>query len=275
MDKIAIVAGKGNLPLEIAKNCIIADLIISKITGITDADFSDYTNHEFGVGELGKRFKALKQLGVNTVCFAGYVKRPDFSKIGLDAKTISLLPSILSAAKQGDDAIMRVFLKAFEDEGFKIIGPEVLQANLLCPEGILGNIEPNKEDIEDIKKASLVAKQIGALDIGQGCVVYNGIVLAVEAQEGTDEMLKRVLSLPKEIRPVNKAGVLCKRAKPIQETRVDLPTIGIETLKNVINANLKGIALEAGASLIANKELVIQTADENGIFIFGFKDETD
>ena len=121
------------------------------------------------------------------------------------------------------------------------------------------------------KKACKVARAIGELDIGQGAIVCRGLVLAVEAQEGTDEMLRRVGRLPQEIRgnPSEREGVLAKMVKPGQETRVDLPTIGPETIRLAAAAGLAGIAAEGGQAFVMDKEKVIKMANEAGLFVLG------
>ncbi len=271
--KIGIIAGSGSLPIEIAHFAQSSgiDIHLSRINGMSEDILPELNGSCFGLGEFGKRMKALKDGGYLHIIFAGYVNRPDFSTLKFDTMGLVMLPSILAAAKKGDDAIMRAILGHFEKAGFIVFGPEVLQKELIAPLGAIGAVKPTKEQMFDIETAARAAYQIGKLDIGQGCVVSNGLVLAVEAQEGTDAMLKRILTLPKELRGTEKLnGVLCKRPKPIQEKRIDLPTIGMTTLENVIAAELSGIAIEAGGALIAQKQSLIKMADEAGVFIYGF-----
>src|SRR5690606_32998764 len=146
---------------------------------------------------------------------------------------LAFLPTAISAARKGDDALLRALLGEFEKEGFKIEGAHEVTGDLTLPRGPLGRCEPRPQDLADITRALEVARQIGRLDVGQGAVVCDGLVLAVEAQEGTDAMLRRVAELPETVRGVPGAprGVLGKAPKPIQETRVDLPTIGVGTIQ--------------------------------------------
>lgn len=271
--KIGIIAGSGSLPCEIANHAKSngIDVHLSRINGMSDNILPEFAGSIFGLGEFGKRMKALKDGGYTHIVFAGYVNRPDFSKLKFDTMGLVMLPSILAAAAQGDDAIMRAILGHFEKAGFTILGPEELQKELLAPLGAIGSIVPTKEQLFDIEVAARAAYHIGQLDIGQGCVVAKGLVLAVEAQEGTDAMLQRILTLPKEIRgEAREYGVLCKRPKPIQELRIDLPTIGVTTLENVISAELAGIAVEAGGALLAQRQMLVEMADKAGVFIYGF-----
>lgn len=271
---IAIIAGSGNLPIELALNAtsLGIKIYLSRIDGLSDEILPELNGSSHGLGEFGARMKALKAAKIETILFAGYIKRPNFKSLKFDAKGLLMAPKIISAAKKGDDAIMRAILQEFENEGFKIIGPETLQSELLAPIGPLGAVVPNSAQIEDINFAAKIAAQIGKFDIGQGCVVCNGLVLAVEAQEGTDAMLKRINTLEFTIRGTveNPNGILCKRPKPIQELRIDLPTIGTATVENVIAAGLSGIAVEAGGALIAQRKEVIEMADAHNIFIYGF-----
>ena len=181
------------------------------------------------------------------------------------------MPGAMKAAKEGDDALLRYLLSLFEKEGFEIVAPQTLCQSLLLPEGILGTVKILDAQSEDTRKACEVASQIGALDIGQAAVVCRGVVLAVEAQEGTDAMLGRILSLPKTIRGTldNRSGVLAKMVKPGQDIRVDLPTIGPLTVENASKAGLAGIVGEGGRAFIIEREKTIQMANEAGLFIAG------
>jgi DUF1009 family protein len=146
-------------------------------------------------------------------------------------------------------------------------------ADLLLAAGVAGAVAPTDGQVVDAAKAFQIARAIGALDIGQGAVVCDGLVLAVEAQEGTDAMLRRVAELPAALRGTRERprGVLAKRAKPIQERRTDLPTIGVATLEGAAAAGLAGVAAEAGATLVVDKPRVIAAADRLGLFLIGLK----
>ena len=166
---------------------------------------------------------------------------------------------------------MRTVLSFFEKEGFKVIGSADAARDLLMPPGPLGKIAPAEEHQADIAQGMGVVRAIGALDIGQACAVCEGVVLAVEAAEGTDAMLRRVGELPETLRGSVKArrGVLVKSPKPAQERRVDLPVIGWRTVELAAAAGLAGIAVQAGAALILDRRAVAQAADQAGLFVFG------
>ncbi len=159
----------------------------------------------------------------------------------------------------------------FEDEGFQIISPQEICAELLLGAGVLGAVEFQSRHRDDALKACKIAREIGRLDIGQAAIVARGVTLAVEAQEGTDMMLERAGQLDQHLRgsPDNRSGVLAKLVKPHQDTRVDLPVIGPETVRRAAQVGLAGIVAQAGQAFILERETVIKLADEAGIFIAG------
>jgi DUF1009 family protein len=269
---IGLIAGGGDLPKHVVQAAKHDghDVTVIALDGF--ADVSDFMGSQsLGIAEFGKMTKALKKAKATHVCFAGIVKRPDFKKLKPDLKAMFHIGGAVKAAKQGDDALMRYLLELFEKEGFQVIAPQYVCKSLLLPEGILGAVPLTEQYKEDAKLACEIASKIGALDIGQGAVVCQGVVLAVEAQEGTDAMLRRVAELPAEIRgtPNARKGVLAKMVKPTQETRVDLPTIGPATLEIVAAAGLAGIVAEGGRAFIIDRDEVITLANASGIFIAG------
>jgi DUF1009 family protein len=273
MTKLGLIAGGGALPLEIAKACEEADrpLFVIRLKGFADAALNTYEGIDSGLAEMGKGIKALKQAGCGSVCFAGIVKRPDFSALIPDMRGLASLPGAIMAARRGDDALMRYMLGEFEKEGFLIEGAHEIGARLTLGAGTLGRVSPREEHRADILHALDVARAIGRLDIGQAAVVVRGLVLAVEAQEGTDAMLARCAGLPAVLRGSAEApaGVLAKAPKPTQERKVDMPTIGVATVMAAAEAGLAGIVGEAGALLVVDREAVIRRANDLGLFIVG------
>lgn len=272
--KLGVIAGGGELPVRIVEHCAAtgAPYYVARIIGITDAVLASHPGGDFGLGEMGARFRALREAGCDAVTFVGMVKRPDFKSLKLDARAALMMPRILSAARKGDDALLRVLGDEHEREGFRLVGADEVLAALLAPAGALGAVSPDEAQRADIEKGAIVAAALGSWDVGQGCVVCDGLVLALEAQEGTDEMLARAAGLPAEIRGVENArrGVLVKRPKPIQDRRIDLPTIGLPTLEGAARAGLSGIAVEAGGALVMQREALVRRADELGMFVYGF-----
>ena len=184
---------------------------------------------------------------------------------------MAAMPGAIAAARKGDDALLRYLIGEFEKEGFAVEGAHEVMDDLSLAAGLLGSVAPREADQGDIAKALEVARAVGLLDAGQAAVVCRGLVLAMEAAEGTDAMLARVAELPEALRgrPGAGVGVLAKAAKPIQETRVDLPTIGPATVEGAARAGLAGIVGEAGHLLVLDREAVIALADELGLFILG------
>jgi DUF1009 family protein len=202
----------------------------------------------------------------------GYVARPDLSALKMDTVGVRLLPKIAAAYMRGDDAILRVLIDTFENEGFRVVGQNEVWSPFLMPEGKLGKAVPQEEHWADIRKAVAVLRSLGPFDIGQGAVVCLGAVLAIEAAEGTDEMLRRTASI-RESLPGGKAerhGVLVKIPKSGQERRTDLPTIGVRTLELCLQAGLSGIALAANESLLTDANEIRNASDAEGFFVFGF-----
>ena len=270
--RLGLIAGGGALPVHVAEaagrdgrlGCVIA------LKGFADPSAYD-APVAAGLGQLGAVLKTLSEHRCDAVCFAGIVPRPDFSNLKLDMKAMSLLPKVLTAAARGDDALLRTVVRIFEAEGLAVVGADEIASELTVSAGLLGRVSPNDAARGDALKALHIAGVIGAQDIGQGAVVADGLVLAVEAQEGTDAMLARVAGLPEAVRGAASArrGVLAKRPKPGQERRVDLPVIGVSTVDAAARAGLAGIAAPAGGALILGREAVAEAADAAGIFVWG------
>ena len=277
MTKLGLIAGGGSLPVEIARHCERSGrpLFVVRLKGFAGDALAPYAGAEVGIAELGRCIKVLKRAGCEAICLAGHVARPDFSSLVPDLRGLAVLPRAIGAARKGDDALLRLLVGEFEKEGFTVEGAHDVMEDLSLPAGLLGRHAPREDARADAAKALEVARAIGRLDVGQAAVVAHGLVLAVEAQEGTDAMLARVAALPAHLkgRPGAGEGVLAKAPKPIQETRVDLPTIGRATVEAVARAGLAGIVGEAGRLLVLDREETIALADDMGVFILGVEPE--
>lgn len=272
MDKLGLIAGGGDLPIRIVEACRAQGrpVFVIRLKGYAEDALQSADGVDLALGEFGKCLDALRKARCRSVCLAGKVNRPDFSSFKVDFKGMTVLPGIVSAAKQGDDALLRQVLKVFGDAGFAVEGADdILGGDETLPAGALGAVTPRDMDKADIDKALAVARAIGDLDVGQGAVVSHGLVLAVEAQEGTDAMLERVAALPAEIRGAAPQGVLAKAPKPIQERKVDLPVIGVRTIELAHAAGLAGVAGPAGDLIVIDKPGVIAAADRLGLFVWG------
>jgi hypothetical protein len=272
--KIGIIAGGGELPVLMAEHCAASGqpYFVARISPFADAALEAHPGVTLGLGAIGARMAALREAGCTAIVIIGQVPRVDPATLQLDDGAIAMLPAILQALKGGDDGLLRAVLAEHEKAGFEVIGAEETMGDLLSAPGVWGAHAPSDANKRDVTRAAKVAAATGVLDIGQGVVVCDRLVLAVEAQEGTDLMLARVASLPVQMRgtEANRRGVLVKRPKPTQERRIDLPTIGVRTIEGAARAGLAGVAVEAGGALVVRRADLIAAADAAGLFVFGF-----
>ena len=271
-DRLAILAGGGALPVRLAEACERegAPFAVIRLAGYADEGTARFGGPECGIAEVGKCVRLMRQAGCDALVMAGVVARPDLSALAPDWRGVALLPRVVRAARRGDGAVLDVLVEAFEAEGFLVVGADEVSGALGAGAGPLGAHAPSEADRADMAKAAAIVAALGPFDVGQGAVVRDGLVLAVEAAEGTDAMLARVAALPPpgEGQP---RGVLLKRPKPGQELRVDLPTIGVRTVELAAAAGLAGVAVEAGAALVLDRDAVARAADAAGLFVHGYE----
>jgi DUF1009 family protein len=271
--KLGLIAGGGALPLSVAARCEAEGrpVFVVRLAGFADPHLAHYPGIDAGMAEIGRILSAMKKADCRAVCLAGMVNRPDFRTLKPDFKGATLLPGIIKAASQGDDALLRKILSVFEAEGFAVEGADDILGGETLPAGALGALQPTAEQLFDLRKALHVAEKSGELDIGQGAVVCEGLVLAVEAQEGTDAMLMRVAGLPADLRgaPGAPKGALAKAPKPIQDLRVDMPVIGARTVELAAAAGLAGVAGIAGKLIVIDRPAIIAAADRLGLYVWG------
>ncbi len=246
-------------------------VFIIRLNGFAGPELDAFDGLDAGLAELGKGINALRRARCEAVCFAGKVDRPDLGGLKPDLRGLRALPGAVAAARRGDDGLLTFILKEFESEGFAIEGAHQVMEALTIPAGPLGRHSPTESQFRDVARALEAARAIGSLDAGQAAVACEGLILALEAQEGTDAMLERVASLPRALRgaPDDPRGVLAKACKPGQELRVDLPTIGPRTLHLAAAAGLCGVVGEVGRLLILERAETVRLADELGLFVFG------
>ena len=270
MTTLGIIAGGGELPLAIAESARDAgrNVFVLALSG-ADEGLSQFPRENAGIGELGKSLSLLKEHGCEAVTFAGKVSRPEWSDLKLDARGALALPKVVAAALKGDDALMRAMLGIFEKEGFRVIGTAEAAPNLIATAGVYGRHKPDAQALADIGQAREVVRRMGELDIGQAAAVAEGLVLAVEAAEGTDGMLARVAALRAEGRIPAPKGVLVKAPKPQQDRRFDLPSIGPKTVEAAAGAGLAGVAVIAGETVVADPAALADAADRAGLFVIG------
>jgi DUF1009 family protein len=276
MRKLGLIAGGGELPLALAHHCraVGRPLFVIRLRGFASPELSAFDGIEAGLAELGKGMGALRRAGCETVCFAGKVARPDLRALKPDLRGLAALPGAIAAAARGDEALLAFILGQFEMEGFAVEGAHQVMASLALAGGPLGRHAPLATHTLDIERALAAARAIGRIDAGQAAVSCAGLILALEAQEGTDAMLERVAALPQAVRGsvLDPLGVLAKACKPGQELRIDLPTIGPATVRRAAAAGLAGIVGEAGRLLVVDRPKTAALADELGLFISGLNE---
>jgi len=276
LSALGLIAGGGELPRAVAmaaRNAGRAVFVVPLTGSVTEEWVKDFPHEFLSPGEPGRIIKALKGAGVAEVLLAGKVDRPKFQDLKLDAKGVLLLPKAIAAAKKGDDALLRFIVGICEDAGLTAISVAQAAPALVAEEGVLGAVVPDAEHRADIERAFKIVHALGALDVGQAAVVCEGLALSVEAAEGTDAMLLRIPGLRESLRGTadKKRGVLAKALKPLQDAKTDMPVVGVQTVKNAAAAFPAGIAVEAGAALILDKQAVAAEADRLGLFVVGVK----
>ena len=271
--RLGIIAGRGPLPCVLAESATARGLPlhIVAIRGEAREEIERFPHTWIKWGEIGKMFAALDKNGCGDLVIIGGVNRPDLANVRFDLGAIKTLPFLLSLGKGGDDHVLSRIVRFFEDKGYRVHGAGDVAPELLAGEGRLGDRAPSAEDRADIATAFQVVSALGRFDVGQAAVVVKGHVLAVEAAEGTDAMLIRCAELRELGRTGRRtrAGVLVKAPKPGQEERVDLPTIGPETVGKAAAAGLAGIAVAAGQVLMAERAATIEAANQHGLFLVG------
>lgn len=276
MTRLGLIAGGGALPLALAAHCAEQGrpLFVIRLKGFADPGLMTFEGDDAGLGEVGRIVRLAREANCTTLCLAGRVPRPNLAALKLDLKGVAIVPGLVVAARQGDEGLLRYLTGVLEKEGFVLEGAHEVMGALTLPPGPLGRHTPSPDDEKDMAKAISAARTIGALDAGQGAVVCDGLVLALEAQEGTDAMLRRVADLPPQLRgsPERRRGVLAKVAKPIQDERVDLPTIGPDTIAEADRAGLAGVVGVAGKMIVLERSSLVAAADACGIFVVGAPD---
>ena len=220
------------------------------------------------IGQLGKAISILKKHECKQIIFAGRVTIPDFSKTKFDFKAIYYLPKIIKGAKKDDASIIKVVIEIFKKEGFKIISSTFFNPELLLRKGNYTKIKPDVVNKKDMLKGKNVITDLSIHDIGQAVVVKKGYVISIEGIEGTDVMLDRAkILLKKFYSQKNKEGILLKFPKKDQDLRIDLPTIGIKTIRKCAKIGLKGIVVKANQNIFLDRSKCINLANKNKMFI--------
>ena len=272
--RLGIIAGGGSLPqavAEAAREGGHSPFIIG-LSGNAAAGIERFPHAYAGIGQTGRVLRILRQEGCKRIVLVGSLRRPSLFRLRIDAGLIRYLPELLRLIRGGgDDAVLRGVARFFEARGFEVVAAHDVAPRLLAPPGTFSAAAPDADSLSDMRLGFRVARSLGAFDIGQGAVVSRQYVLAVEAAEGTDAMLRRCRDLNNWGVKAGKArkGVLVKAPKPGQDLRIDLPAIGPDTVQLASEAGLAGIAVAAGAVLLANQQELVEKADRFGLFLYG------
>lgn len=262
---LGVIAGGGEVPRYLLQSCDKKDIrtFLVALDGQADTALTDGREHITApLGAAGYIIKTLQNRDIRDLVLIGAVRRPSFTELKPDIKTAGLLTKI-GLSLLGDDGLLKAIRKELEHEGFRLHGVHEIAPDLLAQEGVIGRYKPSGTDRDDIAKGFEAARQLGYLDIGQSVIVQNGIILGVEAAEGTDALIKRSGGLKRK----GGGGVLVKRCKPQQDKDLDLPTIGPNTVRECAAAGLAGIAVHAGQSLVFDIEEIKKQADKHRIFV--------
>ena len=264
---LCVIAGGGILPRKIADNFDPSGdrIFFLAFRNVTDPEVVAGRHHEWlELGEVQKAIDAMHRNNVDKVVMAGPIQRPALSSLALDIRALQMLAKGGLKAF-GDDGLLSLVAKEIEKEGIKVIGIEQILPGVLTKEGLLAGPALTKISWDDIKRGLQVLNSLGSCDVGQSIAVQEGIVLAIEAIEGTDQMIERAGSLQRNV----SGPILIKISKTNQDKRVDLPTAGPETVNNAIRSGFQGLALEANNSLLLDKDRVIEIAEKNAFFVIG------
>lgn len=264
---IAVIAGEGNLPKLIIKKFIKKKINFCLINLSKKKIINKKNIYNFNIIQISKILNLLKKNKCKEVILAGKVLRPNIKDFRLDYQAVKLLPDIIFNLKKGDSYMLDLVINFFKKNKINVVSclkylPEITADNFICP------IKVSNKEIKDIKKGKKLLNHINSkFDVGQSIVINNGFVVGIEAAEGTDLMLNKIILIQKKINKDSLSGVLIKMPKKIQDIRVDIPTIGFKTIKNCLKAGLRGIALKKNENIFLDQEKSLKLIKKNNFFI--------
>ena len=271
---LGILAGGGPLPGRVAAAASAGGraVFVVGLEGFAEKQVLAPYPHGFArIGAAGRILELLRAHACRDVVMIGPVRRPGLLDLRPDVVGMKLMGRVgRSVFGGGDDTLLAAVVKVLGEEGFRVVGAHEILTEALAPLGVLSRMAPDAQAMADIRRGVAVARALGGVDVGQGCVVQQGLVLAVEAIEGTDAMLARAATLGRS----GLGGVLVKVSKPGQERRADLPTIGATTIAHATAAGLRGVAFESGGTLLADAPETIDAANRAGLFLIGIDPAT-
>ena len=264
--KLGILAGGGDLPGRVIEACKRRGrpFHVIAIEGHADPAVICETPHTWlRLGAAQKALEIARREDFGDIVMVGPVKRPSIAALRPDMLATKVLARAAASSVMGDDGLLKAVIGQIEELGFTVVGPDLFLESSAEVRGVIGSQKPDKLATSDINRGAQVLFHLGPADVGQGVIVQDNIVIAVEAVEGTDAMIKRSKELLRE----GPGGILIKLPKPGQETRADLPTVGPTTIEHMKRVGLRGLAIDSKNTLVVDREEMIRSADEAGIFI--------
>ncbi|WP_425364068.1 LpxI family protein [Candidatus Tisiphia endosymbiont of Hybos culiciformis] len=260
---VGIIAGNGSLPISLAESFIKqgGQCYIAALEGEAyPVLYKDFTHQFFKIGMVRPIIEYFRKYAVKNIILAGGVKRPNFKAVKVDLMGSRLLARILRQKFLGDDKLLSIVTDFLEEKGFQVVSSyEILSAK----KGVMTIMVPSEIDNTDIELGMKLLDSIGQIDVGQSVIVDNGYIIGIEAAEGTDNLIKRCSHL----RNSSTSGVLVKMMKKGQDTRIDIPTIGPDTINNLANYGYKGVAIQKEKVIVIELERTIELANKYGLFI--------
>jgi len=275
---LGIVCGAGQFPVAIADAVVKTGrpVVLVGFRGYADPAIERFPHEWTYFGAFGKLVALLRKHKARDVVAVGSVYRPRLRDFRLDGLTLRILPRLARLYRGGDDHLLSGVVTMVNELGFRMMSVADVAPGMTIPEGVLGRHRPGAEDESDIRFGHELLRALGPFDVGQAAVVAGRRVLTVEAAEGTAGMMARLAEMRRggNLRLAEKAGVLVKAPKPNQDRRIDLPAVGVETVAQAVKAGLRGIAVEAGGTIVPDLAAMVSAADAAGIFLVGVRAET-
>ncbi len=273
---LAMIAGSGDYPLQLAR--IVTGHgerpYVAALDGAADpaAFGADVDVQKYRLGQLGSLLEELRRRGIADIVMLGALPRPSFGSLRPEVSTLKYLPHFAKAFQGGDDHLLRGVVRFFEMQGFRVHGPADIAPEMTAPHGALGRKQANPEQRAELERGFALLATLSPFDVGQAAILADHRVVAIEAAEGTDAMIRRVADLVARGRlKIGKGdGFLVKVPKTGQDLRVDMPAIGPDTLRHIAEAGLSGVGVRAGAVLVGDRAMLGRQADQLGLFVEGF-----
>jgi DUF1009 family protein len=271
---VGLIAAGGVVPFAVADSLIARGIhpVLFALKGVCDpVAVERFRHHWISVGQFGRAERLFRTENCRDLVFIGTLVRPALSEIRLDWGTLRVIGRVWAAFRGGDDHLLSGIGRILEQDGFRMVGIKDVAPDLLMPEGCLTRATPDQNVAADIARGRDVLRALSPFDTGQAAIVIDGHVVGVEDIEGTDGLLARVARLRREGRIRAKAarGVLVKAPKSAQDLRFDLPTVGPRTIEGAAAAQLAGIAIVAGNTIVVEPQTMIEAADAAGLFVTG------